>query len=749
MEEQYFEVKGARQNNLKEIDVDIPKNKLVVFCGVSGSGKSSLVFDTIAAESQRLFNETYPVFIQSLIKGLPRPEVDSLRNLSASVLVDQEKMGLNSRSTVGTITDLSSRVRGLFYLQGYPKVANMNVLSFNDPQGMCSDCEGLGRRTILDLDSILNKELSLNDGAIQFPNFQVGSLFWKVYGESGLFNNDKPLKDFSEEEIQKLLHGSGEKVKTGSYNLAYEGLVDKINRLYLSKDLDTLRPHVQKALKESAKTGSCTSCEGTRLNQVARACKIDGKSIADCNQMPFEELWSWFTELSKKEDSPILKQIIVTLDNLNYLGLGHLTMNRPTGTLSGGEGQRIKLVRYLSSTLTNLLYVFDEPTSGVHAQGIPAIINLLYELRDKGNSVLVVSHDRSIIEAADQIIELGPKGGFLGGRIQFQGELDKLKRIQTTTSSFLNTEDTFKDQPRKPLDYLEIKNANLNNLKDLTVEIPLGVFTTITGVSGAGKSSLVHGCIPKKNNIIFLDQSEIKGSIRSNPATYTGLMNEIRDLFAKINKVKGNLFSFNSKGACHVCQGLGITTSDLIYIGEVSTPCDACNGERFSPEILEYKVEENSIADVLNMPISDAKSFFESHIKTNRILENMEMVGIGYIKLGQALNTLSGGERQRLKLAMDMDKESNIYILDEPSRGLHFEDIDRLLYIINNIVERGGSVITIEHNLKMISQSDWIIDLGPGAGDSGGQIVYQGIPSGICNQEDSMTGKSLKSQLSI
>ncbi|MFJ6614087.1 ATP-binding cassette domain-containing protein [Streptomyces sp. NPDC091289] len=735
-------VRGARENNLTGIDLDIPKRSLVVFTGVSGSGKSSLAFDTIAAESQRLINETYPAFLQSQMPTLPRPDVDSLENLNAAIVVDQERIGANSRSTVGTATDTWTMLRIVFARVGSPAVPSPSALSFNDPAGMCQECGGVGRASSIDVEGIFDRSLSLNEGAITFPNFAVGSVFWKIYTESGFFDNDLPLGRFTEEDWAQLLTGTGEVVKTGGYNMAYEGVLDKIKRLYLSKDAESLRPHVRRAVEAIGTTGPCSACSGTRLNEAARACRIDGVSIADCNALQITELSRWAATLPANGIGPLKDGLVSILDNLVEIGLGYLSLDRAAGTLSGGEAQRIKMVRHLDSSLTELTYVFDEPTAGLHAHDTRRMIGLLERLRDKGNTVLVVEHNPEVIAAADHVVDIGPGAGLNGGHVIYQGDVAGLKTSGTPTGSHLSVRRPLKTEVREPVGSLDIKSASLHNLRDVSVSIPLRVLTAITGVAGAGKSSLVLGSLPKEAEAAIVDQSPIKGSRRSNPATYTGMLDGIREAFAAANRVKAGLFSANSEGACPTCKGLGVTYTDLGYMTAVPTTCEKCEGRRFTDEVLAYHLRGRSIADVLAMAIDTAADFFTERSVTP-VLAALKDVGLGYISLGQPLTTLSGGERQRLRLAIEMRRNAGTYILDEPSTGLHLADVDNLIRLLDGLVDGGASVIVIEHNLDIVAHADWVVDLGPGAGDDGGRIVYEGPPALMPKTGESMTGRFL------
>ncbi len=737
-----IEVRGARQNNLRGVDVDVPKHKLVVFTGVSGSGKSSLVFDTVAAESQRLINETYNAFLQSLMPALPRPDVDSLSNLSAAIVVDQEPMAANLRSTVGTATDTWTMLRILFARIGQPAVAGPSELSFNDPAGMCPTCEGVGRVSTIDLDHVLDQSLSLNDGALVFPNFAVDSLFWKVYAGSGFFDNDKPLSKWSKIDLEQLLRGEGPKVKTGSYNLAYEGVLDKIQRLYLDKDIESLKPHVRRAVEAAATFGVCPDCHGSRLGPAGRACAIDGTTIAECATMQIDQLAGWVASLDLPEVAPLVRPLSSMLNNLVEIGLGYLSLDRQAGTLSGGEAQRVKMVRHLDSALVDLTYVFDEPTTGLHAHDTARMIGLLERLRDKGNTVLVVEHDPDVIAAADHVIDLGPGSGTTGGEVCFEGTVARLKKSKTPTGRHLDERQRIKSNPRPSTGTIAIEHVTANNFDDVSVTIPLGVLVAVTGVAGSGKSTLIDA-LPARDDVVFVDQSPIKGSQRSTPATYTGVFDDIRALFAKANDVKPGMFSFNSDGACAICNGLGVVYTDLAHLGSIASRCDTCNGRRYDDDVLELTFHDATIADVLEMSIVDAADFFHGEDKICPMLNSLVDVGIGYVALGQALSTLSGGERQRLRLAIELAGDADIYVLDEPTSGLHLADTAHLIGLLDRIVDDGASVIVVEHDLDVIARADHIIDLGPGAGHDGGTVVYQGPPVDIATATHSLTGHHL------
>lgn len=728
-------------NNLRNVDLDIPKRQLVVFAGVSGSGKSSLAFDTIAAESQRLLNETYPAFVQSLMPHLPRPDVDRLENLNAAIVVNQDPMGANPRSTVGTATDAWSLLRALFAQHGVPAVPGPRALSFNDATGMCLDCEGSGQVSALDVRSIVDFSRSLNDGAITFPNFAPGSLFWKVYTRSGHFNNDLPVGKYNPTLLEKLLTGTGPNVETGSYPMAYEGVLAKIRRLYLTKSVQTLKPRLRTAVEASATFQPCPACGGSRLNAAARACSVDKLSIADCNDMQVSDLAGWIAALKLGHASLLQDQLVAILADLQRVGLSYLSLSRPTGTLSGGEAQRIRTVQHLDSALTELTYVFDEPAAGLHPHDTARVIELLQELRDKGNSVLVVEHNPDIIAAADHIIELGPRAGVHGGRVVYQGDVAGLAKAGTLTGRHLTAHQPIKTGVRSPLGTLVVDHATTNNLKNVRVKIPLGVLVAVTGVAGAGKTSLIYGSLPRSEEFAFLDQTPIRGSRRSNPGTYTGLLDTIRADFAKANGVKAGLFSANSAGACPDCGGLGVTYTETTVADPVPVTCESCHGQCFTAEVLRYQLRGKNISQVLAMPIEEAAGFFTDppvHDMLTKLIE----VGIGYLTLGQPLSTLSGGERQRLRLAIQMRRRAAVYVLDEPANGLHLADVDNLIALMDRLVDDGASVVVIEHNRDVIARADWVIDLGPDAGHDGGTVVFQGTPADLTKAK-THTGRHL------
>lgn len=743
---EYIHVIGAREKNLKNIDVKIPKKKITVFTGVSGSGKSSLVFDTIAAESQRQLNETYSSFIRHRLPHYGQPKADAIENLSVAIIIDQKRIGGNSRSTVGTITDIYSLLRLLFSRIGKPFVGYSDVFSFNNPQGMCHKCEGLGKIDMISIDRLLNKNKSLNEGAILFPTFEPGGWRLKRYIHSGFFDNDKKIKDFTEEELELLLYKFDIKVITSDpewpKTSLYEGLIPRIERSFLKKE----EGESVKYKNEIAKIISqeiCPICGGSRLTQSVLQCKINNKDISDCAAMQITDLLDFIHTIQEPKAATMVEAISDRLEHLVSIGLGYLSLSRETSTLSGGESQRIKMVRQLGSSLTDLTYIFDEPSIGLHPHDVNKINVLLKQLRDKVNTVLIVEHDPDVIKIADYIIDIGPKAGINGGEIIYQGRLEGLAHSNTLTGRYLYSHAQLKENCRTFTEYLFLENANLHNLKNISVNIPKGVMTVVTGVAGSGKSTLINQVLPKSYpDTIFIDQKSIQASKRSNIATFTGIFDNIRELFSKVSHLKPSFFSFNSKGACSNCKGLGITYTDLAFMNTVETVCEVCQGKRFTDEVLDCKLRGKSINEVLNMTIDEALTFFyEKEIYA--VLKRLADVGISYITLGQPLNTLSGGELQRVKLASELDNRGNIYVLDEPTTGLHMSDISQLLKILNRLVDQGSTVIVIEHNLDVISQADWIIDLGPLAGQHGGNIMFEGTPKNLVNCASSLTGQYL------
>ncbi|WP_062209844.1 excinuclease ABC subunit UvrA [Streptomyces sp. NBRC 109706] len=739
-----IQVRGARENNLRDVSLDIPKRRLTVFTGVSGSGKSSLVFGTIAAESQRLINETYTAFIQSFMPSQGRPDVDGLHNLSAAIVVDQERMGVNSRSTVGTVTDAYTMLRIIFSRLGTPHIGTSTRFSFNSAEGMCPRCEGIGEVSRIDVDQLVDRELSMRDGAITVPGFEVDSWYWQVMAGSGLYDPDTPLKDFTETEWEDFLHKPTTKIKVGTSNITYEGLVTKVQRIYLSKDRESMRPGLRAFVDRAVVFAECPSCGGSRLNEAALGCTIDGVNIARCSSMQINQLADFVGGLRAPEVAPLLISLRQLLDSLVEIGLGYLSLDRPSSTLSGGESQRVKMVRHLGSSLTDITYVFDEPTTGLHPHDIQRMNALLLRLRDKGNTVLVVEHKPEVIAIADHVVDLGPGAGTDGGRICYAGPLDGLRTSGTLTGRHLEHHVGPKVSVRRPTGRLSIAGAKLHNLQDVHVDIPTGVLTVVTGVAGSGKSSLIHGSLPGREGVVVADQTPIRGSRRSNPATYTGLLGPIRNAFAKANGVKPALFSANSAGACPNCNGLGLVYTDLAMMAGVASVCEECGGKRFTAEVLGYRLRGRSISDVLDMSIAEAHTFFPSG-QAEVILGRLNDVGLGYLRLGQPLTTLSGGERQRLKLAIHMAERAAIYVLDEPTTGLHLADVDQLLALLDRLVDAGNTVVVIEHHLAVMAHADWLIDLGPGGGQEGGRVIFTGTPAEMVAEGDTRTATHLRS----
>ncbi len=769
----WIRVHGARENNLKDISLELPKRRLTVFTGVSGSGKSSLVFDTVAAESQRLINETYSAFIQGFMPSLARPDVDVLEGLTTAIIVDQERMTPNIRSTVGTATDTNAMLRIIFSRLGDPHIGSSQAYSFNVPSvtasgaikvakgdntkaekvtftqvgGMCSKCEGTGRINDFDLTALFDETKSLNEGAILVPGYSMDGWYGRIFRGCGFFDADKPIRDFTAGELDDLLRKEPTKVKVEGVNVTYEGLIPKINKSFLSKDKEAMQPHVRAFVDRAVTFAACPECDGTRLSAAARSSKVNGKSIADVCAMQITDLAEWVSSIDEPSLAPLLTALQETLQSFIHIGLGYLSLDRPAGTLSGGEAQRTKMIRHLGSSLTDVTYVFDEPTAGLHPHDIARMNELLLQLRDKGNTVLVVEHKPEMIAIADHIVDLGPRAGSAGGEICFEGTLDGLKKSDTLTGRHLADRTPLKEQVRTKTGQIEVRGATDNNLVGVDADIPTGVLVVVTGVAGSGKSSLIHGSVAKRHGVVAIDQGAIKGSRRSNPATYTGLLDPIRKAFAKTNGVKPALFSANSQGACPACQGAGLIFTDLGMMATVSTTCEVCEGRRFQPEVLDYKLGERSIADVLDMPVSEALEFFRAAeskvLAAVKILERLFDVGLGYISLGQPLTTLSGGERQRLKLATHMAEDGGTLILDEPTTGLHLADVQHLLALLDKLVDSGKSVIVIEHHQAVMAHADWIIDLGPGAGHDGGQIVFEGTPSELVADASTLTGEHL------
>ncbi|SCL34638.1 Excinuclease UvrABC ATPase subunit [Micromonospora nigra] len=738
-----IEVRGARENNLAGISVDIPKRRLTVFTGVSGSGKSSLVFGTIAAESQRLINETYSAFLQSFMPNLSRPDVDSLRNLTPAIVVDQERMGANSRSTVGTATDAYAMLRIVFSRLGVPQVGGAGAYSFNLAEGMCPTCEGLGRVSDLDVHELVDVERSINDGAITVPNFAVDSWYWQAFAGCGLFDPDTKLQDFTPEQWHDFLHRPATKIKVGGTNLTYEGLAVKVRRLYLAKDRESMQPHIRAFVDRAVTFTTCADCGGTRLNAAALSSRIAGRNIADCAAMQISDLAEFVRGIDDPSVAPLTGNLRDLLESLVEIGLGYLSLDRESATLSGGEAQRVKMVRHLGSPLTDVTYVFDEPTTGLHPHDIARMNDLLVRLRDKGNTVLVVEHKPETIAVADHVVDLGPGAGAAGGRICFTGDVPGLRRSDTLTGRHLDHRVRLRGRTRTPTGQLAIRNADLHNLRDVSVDVPLGVLTVVTGVAGSGKSSLIHGSLRRRDGVVVVDQSPIRGSRRSNPATYTGLLDPIRTAFAKANGVKAALFSANSEGACPTCKGIGLVYTDLAMMAGVASVCERCEGRRFTDEVLTYRLRGKNISEVLAMSVAEARDFFPGG-QARVILNRMADVGLGYLTLGQPLTTLSGGERQRLKLAIHMAEKAGTYVLDEPTTGLHLADVDQLLALLDRLVDAGNTVIVIEHHQAVMAHADWLIDLGPGAGHDGGRIVFTGTPADLVAHGTTLTARHLR-----
>ena len=762
-------VRGARVNNLQEVDVDLPKRRLTVFTGVSGSGKSSLVFGTIAAESQRLINETYSTFVQSFMPSQARPDVDLLENLSAAIVVDQERLEANARSTVGTATDALALLRLLFSRLSTPYVGPSTAFSFNIASasgsgrltvqkgdaksqvatfeitgGMCPTCNGLGRVSSLDLDEVIDRDKSLNEDAIKAPNFSKGTWYWSYYGESNKLDPDKKLRDYSDEEWQYFMYAEPHKIKLRSgINTTYEGLMLKIRRVFLDKEGEHKQAHVKAFVERVAIYETCGDCGGTRLNEAERTATVAGRTLPELTAMQVDQLRDWAAGVEDASVAPLLANLRGILDAMVDVGLGYLSLDRDSGSLSGGEAQRVKMIRHLGSSLTDVTYVFDEPTVGLHPHDISRMNELLLALRDKGNTVLVVEHKPEVMAIADLIVDLGPGAGRDGGTITWIGDLAGLRTSDTVTAKHLDARLGLRPKTRKATGAIEIRGASTHNLKDVDVDIPTGVLTVVTGVAGSGKSSLVHGALADRDDVLVVDQSAIKGSRRSNPATYTGLLDPIRTAFAKANGVKPALFSANSEGACPTCSGQGVIYTDLAMMAGVATRCVDCEGRRFKPEVLQYRLHDLTIADVLELSVAQASEVFTT-AKPKGILARLRDVGLGYVRLGQPLTTLSGGERQRLKLAASMGPDAATYVLDEPTSGLHLADTENLVGMLHRLVDQGHTMVVIEHNLAVMAQADWIIDLGPGAGHDGGHVVFEGTPADMVAKADTVTAEHLR-----
>jgi excinuclease UvrABC ATPase subunit len=766
-------VHGARENNLKDVSVDIPKRRLTVFTGVSGSGKSSLVFDTIAAESQRLINETYSAFVQGFMPTLARPEVDLLEGLTTAIIIDQERMGANPRSTVGTATDANAMLRILFSRLGEPHIGPATAYSFNVPTrkasgamtvdkgegerivvrnvvyhgGMCPRCEGMGSVTDFDLSQLYDENKSLNEGALTIPGYSMEGWYGRIFRGCGFFDPDKPIRRFTKKELHDLLYKEPTKIKVDGINLTYEGLIPRIQKSFLSKDVDALQPYVRAFVERVVTFTTCPECGGSRLNEAARSSKIKGINIAQACAMQISDLAKWVRGLEEPSVAPLLGALLHTLDSFVEIGLGYLSLERPSGTLSGGEAQRTKMIRHLGSSLTDVTYVFDEPTIGLHPHDVQRMNDLLLQLRDKGNTVLVVEHEPETIAIADHVVDLGPGAGTAGGTVCFEGTVEALRASGTITGRHLDDRTSLKETVRTPTGVLPIRGATAHNLRDIDVDIPLGVLVVVTGVAGSGKSSLVHGSIPAGAGVVSIDQTPIRGSRRSNPATYTGLLDPIRKAFAKANGVKPALFSANSEGACPTCNGAGVIYTDLAMIAGVATTCEDCEGKRFQAAVLDYRLGGRNIAEVLAMSVSEAEEFFGAgEARTpaaHTILVRLADVGLGYLTTGQPLTTLSGGERQRLKLATHMAERGGVYVLDEPTTGLHLADVERLLGLLDRLVDSGKSVVVVEHHQAVMAHADWIIDLGPGAGHDGGRVVFEGTPADLVAVRSTLTGEHL------
>ncbi|SDH84752.1 Excinuclease UvrABC ATPase subunit [Actinokineospora alba] len=766
-------VQGARVNNLKDVSVELPKRRLTVFTGVSGSGKSSLVFATIAAESQRMINETYSAFVQGFMPTLNRPEVDVLEGLTTAIIIDQERMGANARSTVGTVTDANAMLRILFSRLGKPYIGPPGAFAFNVPSvrasgaitverggktkaekatfnrlgGMCPRCEGMGNVTDFDLSQLYDDSKSLNEGALTIPGYSMDGWFGRIFRGCGFFDPDKPIRKYNKRELHDLLYKEPTKIKVEGINLTYEGLIPKIQKSFLSKDVDALQSHIRAFVDRAVTFTVCPECEGTRLSAEARSSKIDGINIADACSMQISDLADWVRGLKEPTVAPLLAALQHSLDSFAEIGLGYLSLNRPSGTLSGGEAQRTKMIRHLGSSLTDVTYVFDEPTIGLHPHDIARMNDLLLQLRDKGNTVLMVEHKPEAIAIADHVVDLGPGAGTAGGAVCFEGTVDGLRASDTITGRHLDDRAALKSSVRTPSGALEIRGADTNNLQDVDVDIPLGVLVVVTGVAGSGKSSLIQGSVVGQEGVVSVDQGAIRGSRRSNPATYTGLLEPIRKAFAKANGVKPALFSANSEGACPTCNGAGVIYTDLAMMAGVATTCEDCEGKRFQASVLEYHLGGRNIAEVLAMSVTEAEEFFGAgEARTpaaHAILDRLADVGLGYLSLGQPLTTLSGGERQRIKLATRMAEKGGVYVLDEPTTGLHLADVENLLGLLDRLVDSGKSVIVIEHHQAVMAHADWIIDLGPGAGHDGGKIVFQGPPADLVAAKSTITGEHL------
>jgi excinuclease ABC A subunit len=748
MPQEYIEIRGARENNLKNVSLRIPKRKVTIFTGVSGSGKSSIVFDTIATESQRLLNENFSMFVRNFLPKYSQPDADALENLSMSIVVDQKRMGGGSHSTVGTITDINTILRMMFSRIGQPHVGPTNVFGFNDPQGMCPNCNGLGRKLDVDLDKFLDKSKSLNEGAILFPEYAVDSWYWSNLINTGLFDPDKKISKYTQKELNDLLYSEPIKVKTKvgakDFNMTYEGIVNRFTNKYIKRDLKTMSERTQKSVEPYMTMGPCSECKGTRLNQTILKCKINGYNIADLTSMEIPELIEAVKKIKIPAAEPIVKALLERLQNIVDIGLEYLSLSRETDTLSGGESQRVKVVKHLGSSLSDVIYIFDEPSVGLHPRDVHRMNELLQKLRDKGNTVIVVEHDPDVIKVADHVVDVGPQAGPHGGEIVYEGSYANLLKANTITGKHMQQAIPIKDSFRTPTGKLPIKNAKVNNLQNVSVNIPTSVLTVVTGVAGSGKSSLINEVFQHQHpDAIVIDQSAVGVNSRSNPATYTGILDDVRKAFASANKVQASLFSFNSKGACENCQGLGVVYTELSFFDSVKSPCEVCGGKRFKDEVLAYKLNGKSISDVLAMNVEQALEYFELKDVVKK-LQAMSDVGLDYLGLGQPLSTLSGGECQRIKLASELHKQGSIYIMDEPTTGLHMSDIGHLMQVINRLVDTGNTVVVIEHNLHVIKNADWIIDMGPEGGSKGGQVMFEGTPKELLKAKRSITSQYLQ-----
>jgi len=748
MTQEYIEIRGARENNLKNVSLRIPKRKITIFTGISGSGKSSIVFDTIATEAQRQLNENFSMFIRTFLPRYSQPDADAIENLSMAIVVDQKRLGGGSHSTMGTITDIYSVLRRLYSQIGKPYVGHTNVFSFNDPKGMCPNCNGLGRKVGVDLDLFLDKSKTLNEGAILFNEYAVDSWGWNFLGQSKLHDMNKRLSKFSDKEMDLLLYGKPYKVKTRvggkDINITCEGIISRFTAKYITRDVKTMSERTQKAVAPYITMGPCTLCKGARLSQEVLKCRINGCNIAEMAALEVGQLIDVIKAVKEPAAAPILKTLIQRLQYLVDIGLEYLSLNRETDTLSGGESQRVKIVKHLSSSLVDVMYVFDEPSVGLHPRDVHRLNELLQQLRDRGNTVLVVEHDPDVIKVADYIVDVGPRAGSQGGQIVYEGSFKNLLSADTLTGKYMKRSVALKSEFRSPAGRLPIKNAKANNLQNVSVDIPTGVLTVITGVAGSGKSSLIHQTFLRQHPAaIVIDQSAVGVSSRSNPGTYTGTMDDVRKAFATANKVSPSLFSFNSEGACENCQGLGVIYTEIPAMGEVKSPCEICEGKRFKDEVLAYKLDGKSINDVLEMTVKQALEYFKIEKITGK-LQAMSDVGLDYLTLGQPLSTLSGGECQRIKLASELHKRGSIYVLDEPTTGLHMSDISHLLEIMNRLVDDGNTVIAIEHNMSVIKNADWIIDMGPEGGTKGGKVMFEGTPKQLLTAKNSLTSEYIR-----